>query len=435
MRATVNKISSNRIKIDFEVETEKFEESMQRAYRKNVGKFNIPGFRRGKAPRKVIELQYGESIFYEDAIDIILPDAYKAAINEHELNPVDQPEFKLGEIGTGKPLTFSLEVYVKPDVVLGEYKGLEIQKRVTPVTDAEVNAAIERDREGASSFMDVTDRPVQHGDQVTMNFSGTIDGEPFDNGSAEGHVLIIGSGQFIPGFEDQLIGAEILKEIDVSVTFPDDYFDEAVRGKPALFKVTVTAIHEKELPELDDEFAKDVSEYETFAEYAAQTCEKLEATARENDWIVFKLQALDAAAANAQIEIPPPMTEDMIDKLVADFKLRMLYQGITLENYLKATGRTMDNIRDDLREEAELEVRKMLVIEAISKAEQIVPSAEEIDAQIAEYVERRRYNYEHFKETMNEDQAAHITDMAKTEKTLNFLADSAIPIENTEVRK
>ncbi|MBO4297899.1 MAG: trigger factor, partial [Clostridia bacterium] len=262
MKSTIEKLSSNKVRIDFTVEPELFEKGMQAAYRKNVGRINVQGFRRGKAPRKVIEMMYGESIFYDDAIDNIFPEIYTEAIKEHNITPVDRPSFNLKQIGSGKELQFSVEVFVKPDVELGQYKGLEVEKHTTEVTDDDVNAEIERARERVSRYIDVEDRPVKMDDQVTLNYTGFCEGEQSEGGTAEGQRLVIGSGSFIPGFEEQLVGAEIGKEVEVNVTFPEEYHAENLKGKPATFKCTVTAIQEKDVPALDDEFAKDVSEFD-----------------------------------------------------------------------------------------------------------------------------------------------------------------------------
>jgi trigger factor len=328
-----------------------------------------------------------------------------------------------------------LEVYVKPEVALGDYKGIKAQKRVTPINDADVDAEIERVRESVSTYTDITDRPVQLGDQVTMDYDITIDGELVEDGSFEEYTLVIGSGELLPEFEDQLIGAEILQEQDVNVTFPDDYSDEALRGKPALIKATVTAIHEKEMPELDDEFAKDVSEYETFGEYAAQTREKMESAARESDLAEFKSHVIDAAVSNARIDIPPAMIEDRIDKLLEDYKFRLNYRGIKMETYLRVTEQEIDDIRDELREDAEYDVRARLVIEAIGEAEQIEPAEDDIDAQITKYVDRIHIDIEKFKDSMTEEDSSYFKNLAKNEKIVSFLADSAIPIEITEVQE
>jgi len=428
MKSTMEKLSSNKVRIDFVVDAEQFEKGMQAAYRKNVSKISIQGFRKGKAPRKVIEMAYGEGIFYEDAIDEIFPEVYMAAVQEHGITPVDRPSFDLKQIGTGKDLEFSVEVFVKPDVELGLYKGVEVEKHTTEITEDDVAAEIERARERVSRYVDVEDRPVKLDDQVTLNYAGFCEGEQFEGGTAEGHKLVIGSGSFIPGFEDQLVGAEIGKEVEVNVTFPEQYHAENLKGKPAVFKCTVTAIQEKDIPALDDEFAKDVSECETLEEYKAKTYDDLKKRADERDEAEFENAVIDAVAENAKIDIPEAMIEDRIDERVREFTMNMRYQGLDMETYYKITGQTEESIREQMKPMAETDVRTRLVLEAIRDAEGVELTDEDVEAEIVKYAENNGTEVEKFREQVNgnADMRAYFESMVKMQKTVKILKDAAV---------
>ena len=426
MKSTIEKLSSNKVKIDFTVEPELFEKGMQAAYRKNVGRINVQGFRRGKAPRKVIEMMYGESIFYDDAIDNIFPEIYAEAIKEHNITPVDRPSFELKQIGSGKELQFSIEVFVKPDVELGQYKGIEAEKHTTEVTDDDVNAEIERARERVSRYIDVEDRPVKLDDQVTLNYTGFCEGEQFEGGTAENQHLVIGSGSFIPGFEDQLVGAEIGKEVEVKVTFPEDYHAENLKGKDATFKCTVTAIQEKDVPALDDEFAKDVSEFETLEEYRASVKADLEKKAAEKDENEFESAVIEAVVENAKVDIPQAMIEDRIDERIREFSMNLRYQGIDMDTYYKITGVTEDTLREQLKENAEREVRTRLVLEAIRDAEDVQADEESINAEIDKYASQASGDAEKFKASLTEDDRKYFESAVRMQKTVDLLKAAAV---------
>jgi len=426
MKAEVTKISSNQVKIDIEVEPELFETGMAAAYRQNVKRINVQGFRKGKAPRKLIELQYGESIFYEDAIEHIFPGVYEEAIKTNGIRPVDRPEFELTSIGKGQPLVFSVTVYVHPDVTLGRYKGLAMHRHVTEVAEDDIKAEIERARERAATFTDVTDRPVKLDDQITLNYKGCVDGEPFEGGEEEGHTLNVGSGSFIPGFEDQLVGAQIDEELKVSVTFPEDYHEEPLRGKPAVFDAMVTAIREKELPGLDDEFAKDVSEFETFEEYREGVRAELRAKADERDDRDFENQIVGMATDNAEVDIPERMIEDRIERMMRDFQFRLLYQGMSLESYYQYSGNTEESLKDQMRPEASAFVKTQLVVEAIAEAEGITVDAAEMDGEIDEYISRTRGDADDFRKTMDEDDRERFVNMVKSKKAVEVIKRAAV---------
>lgn len=426
MKTTVEKISSNKVKISFVIEAEQFEKGMQSAYRKNVGRISIPGFRKGKAPRKVIEAQYGEAIFYEDAVDAIFPELYDQAISENKLEPVDRPSLEVQQIGSGKDLEFTVEVFVKPEVTLGQYKGIEAEKHQHAVDDEAVKAEIERARERVSRYIEVEDRPVKLDDQVTINYAGFCEGEQFEGGTAQGQKLVIGSGNFIPGFEDQLVGAEVGKEVEVNVTFPEKYHAENLAGKPATFKVTVTEIQEKEVPELDDEFAKDVSDCDTLEEYRAQTKEKLQKQADERADVEFENAVVEQAVENAQMDIPEPMVESQVTSMLRDMEMRMMYQGLRMEDYLKYTGQTMEQMRETQKEEAERRVRTQLVLDAIAQAESIEADEESMDKEIAKYAEQSKKSVEDFKKGLSSQDMEYLAAMVKVQKTVDFLKAEAV---------
>ena len=426
MKSTIEKLSSNKVKLHFVVEPELFETGMQAAYKKNVGKINVPGFRRGKAPRKVVEMMYGESIFYEDAIDEIFSKVYSEAVKEHNITPVDRPEFNLEQIGSGKELIFDIEVFVKPDVELGQYKGVEVVKHTTEVTDDDVNAEIERARERVSRYVDVTDRPVKMDDQVTLNYAGFCEGEQFEGGTAEGYKLVIGSGSFIPGFEDQLVGAEIGKEVEVNVTFPEEYHAENLKGKPATFKCTVTAIQEKDVPALDDEFAKDVSEYDTLDAYKAATKEELQKKASERDDAEFENAVLDAVCENAKVDIPDAMVEDRIDERIREISMNMRYQGIDMQTYFKYTGTTEENLREQLKDQAKHDVLVRLVLEAIRNAENVEADEASVNEEIDKYAAQASGDAEKFKASLTDDDRKYFEEAVKMRKTVELLKDSAV---------
>ena len=425
MKSTIEKLSSNKVKLHFVVEPELFETGMQAAYKKNVGKINVPGFRRGKAPRKVVEMMYGENIFYEDAIDEIFPKVYSEAVKEHNITPVDRPEFNLEQIGSGKELIFDIEVFVKPDVELGQYKGVEVVRHTTEVTDDDVNAEIERARERVSRYVDVTDRPVKMDDQVTLNYAGFCEGEQFEGGTAEGYKLVIGSGSFIPGFEDQLVGAEIGKEVEVNVTFPEDYHAENLKGKPATFKCTVTAIQEKDVPALDDEFAKDVSEYDTLDAYKAATKEDLQKKAAERDDAEFENAVLDAVCENAKVDIPEAMIEDRIDERIREISMNMRYQGIDMQTYFKYTGTTEENLREQLKDQAKHDVLVRLVLEAVRDAEKVEADEASVNEEIDKYASQASGDAEKFKASLTDDDRKYFEEAVKMRKTVELLKDSA----------
>ena len=426
MATTFEKLSSNKVKLGFVVESDKFDEGIRKAYQRNVKKFNIPGFRRGKAPMKIIENYYGPGVFYEDAFDIIFPDIYRAALEEHDVKPVDRPELEVEQIEKGKELKFTVEVFVRPDVELGQYTHLGIEKKVEEVTDDDVMADIERARDRAARYVEVTDREAKLDDQANIDYQGLLDGVPFEGGTAQGHELVLGSGAFIPGFEDQVVGMKIGEEKDINVTFPENYHSEELAGKPVVFKVKLNSLREKEVPALDDEFVKDVSETaNTVDEYKKEIREKLEKQAEERADAAFESEIIETISDNAKIDIPKAMVEEQIDAMLRDMELRMMYQGLRMQDFLKYSGQTMEQLRDTYRQQAEDRVKTQLTLEAITKAEGIEPTDEEIDKELSRFAEQGKKTLEEFKKDMPEGDLAYFKEVATINKTVKFLKDNA----------
>ena len=425
MSHTYEKVSGNKAKLSFTIPAEQFAEALQQAFLKLRKRINVPGFRRGKAPRKMIETLYGESIFYDDAFEILFPDAYRAAIKEYDLKPVDQPQIDLDEIGTGKDLKFHLEVFVRPDVTLGDYKGLSVEADLQKLTDEMVDARIEEDRKKASRTIDVEDRAVQEGDTVNLDYAGSVDGVAFAGGTAQGQTLTIGSHQFIPGFEEQMVGMQIGEEKDLAVKFPDEYHAEELKGKDAVFHVKVNGIQMTEVPELDDDFAADISEFDTFKAYKENIVKELTDRINKSNDIAAENALVEKAAENAQIDIPEAMIEDQADYMVREMAMRMSYQGLRMEDYMKYTGQTMDSLKQMYKPEAEKRVRIELVIEAIRKAEKIEPTEEDIEKAIAEQAEQMGQEVETFKKNLTEEQKGYLKDNAAIRLVLDLLKKDA----------
>ena len=436
MGYTVEKISGNQVKIAFEIAAEKFDEAMQKAYLKMRGRINVPGFRKGKAPRRLIENMYGESVFYDDALDILFPEAYDAAIKENDLKVVDRPEMdELKQIGSGKDLQFTVKVFVKPDVELGNYKGLKAVKFVHKVTDEEIDNRIQRDVEKATTMADVTDRAVENGDTVNLNYAGTVDGVAFEGGTAENQTLEIGSGHFIPGFEEQMIGMAIGEEKDLQVKFPDEYHAENLKGKDAVFHVKVNSIQAKVVPALDDDFAADVSEFDTFDEYKQSIVKELNDQAMKNADVQLENNLIQQAVDAADCDIPEAMIEDETDVMVREMKVRMMYQGLRFEDYMKYTGQTEDQVKEMYRPEAKNRVKMQLVLEAMVKAEGIEPTEEEVEKAIAEEAERAGRDVEEFKKGLNDRQKEYLKENAAIRKVVDLVVASAEVEEKDEAEK
>jgi trigger factor len=441
MSYTYEKISGNKAKLTFVVPAETFDKALQSAYLKNRGKIMVPGFRKGKAPRKVIETMYGESVFYDDALEAVFPDVYSEAVDAEKLEVVDRPELKsVDQIGEGKDLKFVCEVFVRPDVTLGDYKGLTVEVEKQVVTDADIDARIEEDRKKGARTIDVEDRPVADGDTVGLDYAGTVDGVAFAGGTAEGQTLVIGSHQFIPGFEEQMVGMNIGEEKDLNVKFPEEYHAEDLAGKDAVFHVKVNSISKVEMPELDDDFAADVSEFNTFADYKASIVKELEERAEKNNEISVENALVEKAVANASMDVPEAMINEQLDYMVREMQMRMAYQGLRMEDYLKYTGQTMDQVRGMYRNEAEHRVHIELTLNAIRKVEGIEPTDEDVEKQIAEQAERLNKDVEEFKKTLTDEQRKYLSDTAAIQKVVDLMkADCTVeekkPEEKTEEAK
>ena len=425
MSATVEKISSNKVKLTFDIEAATFDAAMGQAYLKMRGKVNIPGFRKGKAPRKMIENYYGESVFYDEAFGIVFDEVYGPAVDENKIEVVERPSIDIQQIGSGKNLQFTCEVSVVPEVTLGEYKGVKVKKETTLVTEDDVNDKVEAERKKQASETQIEDRPVASGDTVNLNYAGTIDGVAFQGGTAENQTLKIGSGSFIPGFEDQMIGMNLGEEKNLQVTFPEDYGAKDLAGKAAVFHVKVNSITETKLPELDDEFAKDISEFETLADYKADIRKKLEEQAKERDDNEFTNAVIEKVMENATVDIPDAMIEQQIDAIVRDFEGRLNSQGLKLADYMKYTGQDEKAMRSGYREQAEKTVRANLVLTAIEKAEAFEATDEEVDAEIAKYVPQTGKTLEDLKKTFAGNLDYFKSDVIR-EKAVRFLTENAV---------
>lgn len=431
MKATAEKTEKNSVKLTIEIDAEEFDKSMQKAYLKNRKHITIPGFRKGRAPRKLIEQFYGEAIFYEDAANDIIFSTYDDAVKDTGIEPVSQPEIDIVQIGDGQNFIYSADVTVKPEVELGEYKGIEIEKVEYNVTDDDVEDKISQIREENARLISIEDRPVQEGDRVTLDYKGMIDGEAFEGGSAENASLEIGSDTFIPGFEEQLLGMNIGDEKEINVTFPADYHVEELKGKEAMFKVNLKDIKEKELPELDDEFAKDVSEFDTLDEYKADVKEKLEELAQNNMKAEMENNLLQKIVENANVDIPDPMIDSEIDRQINELDFTLRYQGLSLEQYLTFTGTSMDDIRSQYRDQAYNTVKLGLVLEKIGEVEEIEVDDDDLEKEFERLSEQYGRDVEDIKKDF-EPNVEYIRGNLKTQKTVDFLMDNVIIVEGEQ---
>ncbi|MCI5801311.1 MAG: trigger factor [Oscillospiraceae bacterium] len=379
---SAEKTGTNQHELKVSVGKEAFAAAVEKAYRKNVKNISVPGFRKGKAPKHIIEKLYGEGVFYEDAVNSLYPEAYAAAVEEAGLEPVDRPEIEVEEV-SGDGFTFKAVVTVRPEVTLGEYKGLTAEKAEANVTDAMVEAEIDRLKERNARVITVEDRPAENGDQTVIDFEGFIDGVPFEGGKGEKFDLTLGSGQFIPGFEDQIVGKNVGDEFDVDVTFPEDYQAEELAGKPAVFKCRLHELKTKEYPEVDDEFAKDVSDFDTLAELKEDFRKKLTEAAEKRAQEEFENKLIDQVVEGMQSEIPPCMIDNKMEDLVKDFDYRLQAQGMNLETYLKYTGSGLDAFKQNFAPQAERQVKIRLALEKIVELEGLKASDEEVEAEYA----------------------------------------------------
>ncbi|MDR0929083.1 MAG: trigger factor [Oscillospiraceae bacterium] len=421
MNSTMERVSSNKVKFRMELAADAFEAALQAAYLKMRGRINVPGFRKGRAPRKMIERMYGESIFYEEAFDAVFPGMYDEAVTAHDAQVIDRPEVDIETISAAEGLVVVAEVYVQPEITLGQYKGLAVEREDDTIDDEAVEQELGRLRQRNARETEIEDRPVQDDDIVTLDYAGTVDGVPFEGGTAEGQTLTIGSGQFIQGFEEQMIGMQIGEERDLQVKFPEEYHSEELSGKDAVFHVKVLGIRTRELPELDDEFAKDVSEFDTLEEYRADIRANLAKTAAERAEAAFENALVQAALDNAELDVPPPMIDQEVESELRSMDMRLRQQGISLENYIAFTGQSMDDLREQRREGAETRVKGELVIEAIRKAEGIVATEADIEAMTAKIVPEGI--------ELTDAHREYIADVAAKQATLDFLKREAAPAQ------
>ena len=435
MSYTVEKIASNKVKLSFVESAESFDAAVEKAYLKDRSKINGPGFRKGKAPRKLIENMYGEGVFYDDAFELVAQPAYEEAIKAENLQVVDRPQVDVQQIGAGQELKYTLEVFVKPDVTLGEYKGVAVEKNVEKVTDEAVDARIQNDVERASTTQDVTDRAVENGDIVNLDYAGSVDGVAFEGGTAQGQSLTIGSGMFIPGFEEQMVGMNIGEERDLSVKFPEQYHADSLAGKDAVFHVKVNGIQTKVRPELDDDFAADVSEFDTFEAYKANIVADLEKNAADRAEANLEDSLVQKVVDAADCDIPDAMIQDEITTMLREMEMRMIYQGIRFEDYLKYTGQTLDQVRENYKPEAANRVKTQLVLEAVAKAENIVPTDEDEDEAIADQAKLVIRDVEQNKPSMSEQQKDYLKETAGIKKVIDFLKANAVITEKAAEEK
>ena len=426
MSLQVEKLEHNMVKLTIEVAAEEVEKALQAAYLKERKNISMPGFRKGKVPRQMIEKMYGPEVFYDDAANHMVSEAYGKAYDECELDIVSQPQIDIVQLEKGKPFIFTAEVAVKPEVTLGEYKGLKVDKVSTRVTQKEIDEEIEKERERNARTVEVTDRAVQDKDMVTLDFEGFVDGEAFDGGKGTDYPLTIGSGAFIPGFEEQLIGAEIDKEVEVNVTFPEDYHAEELAGKPAVFKCTVHTIKEKEMPELDDEFASEVSECETLEDYKAEVKKKIKESKETEGKEKKENQAVDQAVENAEMDIPQPMIDLQVRQMADDFARRIQQQGLTVEQYFQFTGLTEEKMMEELKPQAEKRIKTRLVLEAIAKAENIEVSDERLDEELQKMADAYQMEIEKIKEFMGENEKAQMKEDIAVQEAVTLITEAAV---------
>ena len=425
MSLQVEKMEKNMAKLTIEVAAEVLEKAMQNAYQKAKGRISIPGFRKGKAPRKMIEQMYGKGIFLEDAVNALIPEHYSKALAECDLEIVSQPTIDITQAEPGKALIFTAEVATKPEVTLGDYKGVEVPKTEINVTDEDVDAEIKKEQEKNSRTINVEDRGAQLQDVVTIDFEGSVDGVPFDGGQATEYPLTLGSNTFIPGFEDQLVGAKVGDDVDVKVTFPEEYQAKELAGKEAVFKCAVKKIEAKELPELDDDFAKDVSEFDTLAEYKEHVKTNL-VERKENEAKRAKEDAaVDKAIENAQMDIPEAMLKTQCRQMLDDFSRRMQSQGLSMEQYFQFTGMTADKMMEDMKPQALKRIQTRLVLEKVAEVENIQPTEEEVNEEIAKMAEAYKMEADKLKELLGERELEQMKKDMAVQKAVTVIADAA----------
>lgn len=425
MSLQVETLEKNMAKLTIEVPAEEFEKAIEKAYQKNKGKMSVPGFRKGKVPRKMIEKMYGTGIFYEDAANIIIPEAYANEIENCELEIVSQPSIDVVQIESGKPFIFTAEVATKPEVELGEYKGVQVERKAVEVTDEEVDKALEEERDKQSRMVPVEGRAVENGDMVTIDFEGFVDGVAFEGGKGTDYPLTIGSHSFIDTFEDQLVGKNVGEEVEVNVTFPEQYQAEELQGKPAMFNVAIKEIKAKELPELDDDFAQDVSDFDTLAEYKEDLKKKLVEKKEEEAKEAFEEAVVEAVVSNAKMEIPAPVVDLQVKTMADNFARRITSQGLSMEQYMQFTGMTPEKLEEQMRPQALKTIESRLVLEAIVKAENIQATDEELDKELEKMASMYQMEVEKLKELISDKEKDSMKLDIAVQKAVDFIVEQA----------
>ena len=429
MSLQVEKLEKNMAKLTIEVSAEELDKAMEKAYQKQKSRISLPGFRKGKAPRKMIESMYGKGVFMEDAVNSLVPQEYTKALGECDLEIVSQPEINVTQMEPGKALIFTADVAVKPEVTLGDYKGVEVPKSEIAVTDEEVDAEVKKEQDKNARTVAVEDRAAANGDITTIDFEGFVDGVAFEGGKGTDYALTLGSGTFIPGFEDQLVGANTGDHVEVKVTFPEEYQAKELSGKEAVFQCDVKKIETKEVPELDDEFAKDVSEFDTLAEYKEDVKKKLTEKKEKEARTAKENAAVDKAIENAQMDIPELMTKTECRQMMDDFSRRMQQQGLSMEQYFQFTGQSMDKMMEDMKPQALKRIQTRLVLEKVAEAENIQPSEEEITEEIQKMADAYKMEADKIREAIGESGLEQMKKDMAVQKAVTVIADAAVEVE------
>ena len=429
MSLQVEKLEKNMAKLTIEVSAEDLDKAMEKAYQKQKSRISLPGFRKGKAPRKMIESMYGKGVFMEDAVNSLVPQEYTKALGECDLEIVSQPEINVTQMEPGKALIFTADVAVKPEVTLGDYKGVEVPKSEIAVTDEEVDAEVKKEQDKNARTVAVEDRAAANGDITTIDFEGFVDGVAFDGGKGTDYALTLGSGTFIPGFEDQIVGANTGDHVEVKVTFPEEYQAKELAGKEAVFQCDVKKIETKEVPELDDEFAKDVSEFDTLAEYKEDVKKKLTEKKEKEARTAKENAAVDKAIENAQMDIPELMTKTECRQMMDDFSRRMQQQGLSMEQYFQFTGQSMDKMMEDMKPQALKRIQTRLVLEKVAEAENIQPSEEEITEEIQKMADAYKMEADKIREAIGESGLEQMKKDMAVQKAVTVIADAAVEVE------
>lgn len=426
MKSEIIKREGNQVVLKLTIDADVFEKGIQKAYLKERGKYNLPGFRKGKAPQQLIEKNFGDGIFFEEAINIVVPEPYGAALDEFSLEPVDRPDLDIEDIGRGKELVVTATVTVKPEVVLGEYMGAEVEKVNYEVTDADVEAELERSRDMNARMVSVEDRAVLDGDTLTIDYKGFVGEHQFEGGTADNQTLVIGSNRFIPGFEEQLVGVALNEETTVNVTFPEEYHSDELAGKEAKFLVKVNGIKMKEMPALDDEFAKDTSEFDTLDELKADIRKRLEEANDKKAKNEQRDKVVTVLVDKTEVDIPQVMVESEINDMLRDFDYQLRYQGLDIQKYLQFSGSTIEDLRGQMQEDALRRVKTSLTVEAVCKAQNIEASEAEVESELERLAEAQKSTVEKIRKSFARDNYAYLKDMILSRKTVDFLTEQAV---------